>query len=252
MALFHEATNLSQIGAPEFWDAIVNGLGSVWEEKRPPYKAKSGILVERPTASVDSEPVTYALSGSGDEIISGDGASLTSVTTTPLKFWFSPDFTEHASGQHAGTAEFSGQCAALPGSLQRCAVLIDKFAAFDSGTLDHVTPFFTHVGSKDLKTENRTGPVGTSINCASAAGVAFSSCLIGTTCGSTASVSLSLFVGSATATVTGGNIWRDVNVEHFTCNLASAGGNCTTPSFNGSCPIGTVPNGLGLCCFSST
>jgi hypothetical protein len=130
-------------------------------------------------------------------------------------------------------------------------VLIDNFAANDSGTLDHITPLFSHVGSKDLKTENRTGPVGTSINCASAAGVAFSTCLVGTTCGSTAAVSLSLFVGSATATVTGGNIWRDVNVEHFTCNLSSAGGTCTTPSLDGTCPIGTTPNSSGLCCFSS-
>ncbi len=28
-------------GAPEFWDAIVNGVTRVWEEKRPPYKTKS-------------------------------------------------------------------------------------------------------------------------------------------------------------------------------------------------------------------
>jgi hypothetical protein len=266
LALFHEATEPWEAGAPEFWDAIVNGLGGVWEEKRPPYKAKSGIVVER-TAS--NEPVSYALAvsgdgtDSGDLTLSGDGTvsgdltvsgdtTLSSVTTTPLRFWFSPDFTEHASGSHIGTAEFYGQCAVLPGSLQRCAVLVDKFAANDSGTLDHITPFFTHVGSKDLKTENRTGPVGTTINCASATGVAFSSCLVGTTCGSTATVSLSLFVGSAGATVTGGNMWHDVNVEHFTCNLSSASNTCTTPSFDGTCPIGTTPSSSGLCCFSST
>jgi hypothetical protein len=130
-------------------------------------------------------------------------------------------------------------------------VLVDKFAALESGTLSNFTIFFEHVGSKDLKTENRTGAVGTTINCASAAGVAFSTCLIGTTCGSSANVSLSLFVGSAAATVTGGNMWHDVNVEHFACNLASAGGTCTTPSFDGTCPIGTTSNGSGLCCFSS-
>ena len=243
VALFHEATEPSEVGAPEFWDAIVNGIGGVWEEKRPPYKAKSGIVVERTTALVSEETITP---------VPSTDASLTSVTTTPLRFWFSPDFTDHASGSHVGTAQFTGQCAVLPGSLQRCAVLIDNFAAFDTGTLDHITPFFTHVGSKDLRTENRTGPVGTSINCASAAGVAFSSCLVGTTCGSTAAVSLSLFVGSATATVTGGNIWRDVNVEHFTCNMSSAGGTCTTPSLDGTCPIGTTPNGSGLCCFSGS
>lgn len=247
VALFHEATEPAEDRTPEFWDAIVNGLGNVWAEKRPPYKSKSGIVIERSTALVDTEPVAYATSSDG----TGD-SYLTSVTTTPLKFWFSPDIAEHASGSHAGTAEFAGQCAVLPGSLQRCAVLVDKFAAIESGTLDTITSLFAHVGSKDLKTENRTGAVGTTINCASAAGVAFSTCLVGTTCGSSASVSLSLLVGSASATISGGNLWHDVNVEHFACNLSSAGGSCTTPSFDGSCPIGTTPNGSGFCCFSST
>src|ERR1051326_972624 len=242
LALFHEATDRSEIGAPEFWDAIVNGLGSVWEEKRPPYKAKGGIVPDR--AKTSDELVTSAASGSGDITYAS------SVTTTPLRFWFSPDFTEHASGSHIGTAEFSGQCAVLPGSLQRCAVIVDNFAANDSGTLSNLTFFFTHVGSKDLKTENRTGAVGTTINCASAAGVAFSSCLVGTTCGSSASVSINLFVGGASASVTGGNMWHDVNVEHFACNLSSASNTCTTPSFDGTCPIGTTPNDSGLCCFS--
>jgi hypothetical protein len=239
----------------------------VWEEKRPPYKAQNGIVVER-SDSTDAQPVAYAIavSGDGTDLVDGtdlgdtselgDGtvsgdATFTSGTTTPLRFWLSEDFTEHISGAHLGTAEFSGQCAALPGSLQRCAVLVDNFAAFESGTLSNLTPFFSHVGSKDLKTENRTGPVGTSISCASAAGVAFSSCLIGTTCGSTASVSVSVLVGSASATITGGNMWHDVNAEHFSCNLAAANANCTTPSFDGSCPIGTTPSGSGLCCFGS-
>jgi hypothetical protein len=273
LALFHEPAEPSALGTPEFWDAVVNGLGSVWEEKRPPYKAKNGIVVER-SESVDSQPTAYAIAvsgdgtgidegaGTGDGTGSGDGTvvddgtvlvdgTVTSGTTTPLRFWLSEDLTEHISGAHLGTAEFSGQCASLPGSLQRCAVLVDNFAAFESGTLSNLTPFFSHVGSKDLKTENRTGPVGTSISCASAAGVAFSSCLIGTTCGSTASVSVSVLVGSASATITGGNMWHDVNVEHFSCNLSAVNANCTTPAFDGSCPIGTTPSDSGLCCFGS-
>src|SRR5689334_14289231 len=241
LALFHDATDRSELGTPEFWDAIVNGVGSVWEEKRPPYKAKVGIVPDR--ATVPQDTLTDA------SLVSGDTTS--GVTTTPLRFWLREDITEHASGSHAGTAEFSGQCAVLPGSLQRCAVLVDKFAAFESGTLSNFSILFTHIGSKDLKTENRTGAVGTTINCASAAGVAFSSCIVGTTCGSSASVSLSLFVGSAAATVTGGNMWHDVNVEHFACNVASASNSCMTPSFDGTCPIGTTPNGSGFCCSST-
>jgi hypothetical protein len=81
--------------------------------------------------------------------------------------------------------------------------------------------------------------------------VAFSSCLFKTSCGGQASVSLSVLVASASATISGGNLWHDVNAEHYSCALATAGNMCTTPSFNGTCPIGTTPNGSGLCCFSS-
>jgi hypothetical protein len=242
LALFHETT-----GAPEFWDAIVNGMGNVWEEKRPAYKPKTALATDGSFLAITPDD-----GGSSDSTItSGDGSYKTTSTSTFLPFWLSLDFAEHASGSHGGTAEYAGRCDVLPGSLQRCSVAVGNFATLESGTLDNFTPFFSHIGSKDQRTENRTGPIGTSVSCAAATGVAFSSCLIGTSCGTNASVSLNILVASASATVTGGNMWRDVNAEHFTCNLASAGGTCTTPSFNGSCPIGTVPNGSGLCCFSS-
>jgi len=256
LALFH-----SNAKAPEFWDAIVNGMGNVWEEKRPPYKSKTIRLettteagVEASDTLMSSSQTSDALSveDSNDATLSGDGSLETTSASTPLSFWLSEDITEHASGSHAGTAQFTGNCSLVTTTQQRCAVIISNFAAFDVGTLDHITPFFSHVGSKDQKTENRTGTAGTSISCASAAGVAFSSCLIGTSCGTSASVSLSLLIASASATISGGNMWRDVNAEHFTCNSAtSAGSNCTTPTFDGSCPIGTTPNGSGLCCFRS-
>jgi hypothetical protein len=241
LALFHETT-----GAPEFWDAIVNGIGNVWEEKRPAYKPKTALATNGSFVAITPDD-----GSSGSTITSGDGSYKTTSTSTFLPFWLSVDFAEHASGSHGGTAEYAGRCDVLPGSLQRCSVAVGNFAALESGTLDNFTPFFSHIGSKDQRTESRTGPIGTSVSCAAATGVAFSSCLIGTSCGTNASVSLNILVASATATITGGNMWRDVNAEHFTCNLASAGGTCTTPSFNGSCPIGTVPNGSGLCCFSS-
>ena len=230
VALFREASD-----APEFWDAIVNGVGDVWKEKRPPYKAK---IVE-PSSELEVSATSTS-------------TATTTTTSTPLPLWLNGDDAEHASGRHAGTAEYTGVCSLLPGSLQRCNVAVNSFAAFDSGELDHLTPLFSHIGTKDLKTESRTGTAGTSVSCAAATGVAFSTCLIGTNCGLSASVSLSILVASASSTVTGGNLWRDSNAEHFTCNLATAGGTCTTPTFTGTCPIGTVPNGTGLCCFSST
>jgi hypothetical protein len=251
VALFRDAPD----GAPEFWDAVVNGVGSVWEEKRPPYQSKNGILVVKASGSATGYYIDdgYRLGdGSTDSgSLSGSGTSATLFSSTPLSFWLSGDATEHASGQHGGTAKFNGECSTLLNNQQRCAVAISDFAAFETGTLSNITPFFWHVGSKDQKTENRTGPLGSTISCAAATGVAFSSCLLNTSCGGTATVSLSVLVASASATVSGGNLWHDVTAEHYSCALASAGSMCTTPTFTGTCPIGTSPNGSGLCCFSS-
>src|SRR5688500_985947 len=46
LALFHDNANAAQKRAPEFWDAVVDGVGRVWDEKRPPYKTKSGTQTE--------------------------------------------------------------------------------------------------------------------------------------------------------------------------------------------------------------
>jgi len=243
LALFHRGMRPDDAGAPEFWDGVVNGLNRVWEEKRPAYKAKSTLQ----SSYLSDGTVDGDLSG--DTIVADPGDVVFS-SATRLPHWFSKDISEHISGEHAGTADYEGVCSVLSSNLQRCAVGVSNFAAFDTGTLDHLTPFFSHVASKDLKTENRTGGFGTTLFCASATGVAFSSCLVGTSCGGSASVSLSLLVGATSVSVTGGNLWRDVNAEHFSCNLSSSGSNCIV-SLGGICPTGTSPNGSGLCCSSS-
>ena len=262
LALFHDKT---QADAPEFWDAVVNGVDRVWQEKRPPYKTKSATEIESSSLSVNATLIDgggwtgdgsresgggYG-EGLGDGAIGGDISG--DLASTPLSFWFSADFTEHASGDHGGTAEYTGTCTRLIGGFQRCAVVVRNFAAFETGTLDHFTPFFAHVGSKDLKTENRTGPTGSTIQCASATGVAFSTCLIGTNCGSNAQVSLSIGVASGEVTVSGGNLWRDANSEHFSCSLPSSiPSNCTIAGFDGACPAGSASMGNGLCCRSTS
>ena len=260
LALFHESEDRSGVGVPEFWDAVVNGVGRVWQEKRPPYRVASATQTE--VSSFGSDSSLMDDGGFIDDGSSSDGGSAgeavtdisdgTLSSTTPLTFWFSADINEHISGEHGGTAEFTGTCTQLPGGFQRCAVVVGKFATFEAGTLDHLTPFFSHIGSKDLKTENRTGPVGTTIQCASATGVAFSTCLIGTNCGTNASVALTVGIASANATVIGGNLWRDVNSEHFSCSLpGSTASNCTAANFDGTCPAGSTLIG-GQCCFSTS
>jgi hypothetical protein len=249
LALFRDGPRSANGGAPEFWDAIVNGVTRVWHEKRPPYKLKSAVSQAKMPAMGDQLSMAVAVDGFQTEAVTGE-FTVSNSTSTTLSRWFSTDFTEHISGEHGGTADFTGTCAPISGGFQRCAVIVNNFAAFEQGVLDHFTPFFSHIGSKDLKTENRTGSAGTVISCASATGVAFSSCLIGTSCGTTASVSLSVLAASASATVTGGNMWRDVNAEHFSCALPKPS-NCTL-SINGTCPPGSVANGSGLCCSSTS
>jgi hypothetical protein len=265
VVLFHRAARSEEVGVPEFWDGVVQGLNRVWEEKRPVYRSKTQNRLRPSTevAQVDDaatlieEPGTGEDPATGEGPETGDGNAVTGLasdelfaTETKLPIWLSEDETEHISGHHAGTAEYAGVCSMLTSNLQRCRVEVSKFGAFDVGTLSTFTPFFSHIGTKDLKTENRSGAIGTTVPCGAATGVAFSSCLIGTSCGATASVSLSVLIASASSSITGGNMWRDSNAEHFSCNLSLAGSNCTTPIL-GVCPIGTTPNGSGLCCFGS-
>lgn len=246
LALFHNTPEVSASVGPEFWDGVVNGLNRVWQEKRPAYTSKS--LAQQQTAKSVDQTAYASLAGEPPTGITTETEAV--ISTTPLPLWLSEDDTEHASGHHAGTAEYTGVCSLVTNTLQRCRVNISNFAAFETGKLSNFTFFFSHVGSKDLKTENRTGATGTTIPCAAATGVAFSSCLLGTSCDTTANVSVSLLIASASSTITGGNLWRDSNAEFFSCNLgATAGGNCTVPIL-GVCPIGTTPNGSGLCCFS--
>ena len=261
LALFRDGPDIDQPGVPDFWDVIVNGIGNVWEEKRPPFKAKTKTSVQTQSSSLSRITASAVSSddgsgSGGDPIVSDDGSGGTSdqtSTSTELGLWLSGDDQEHASGRHGGTAEFIGTCETRPGNLQRCSVKIDKFVAFDTGTLSNVTPFFFHVGSKDQKTEDGTGPLGSPVSCLSGTGVVFSTCLFGTNCGGNATLSITVLVATVSATVNGGNLWRDAHAEQFKCNLSgTASSNCTTPAFNGSCPIGTSPNGSGLCCFSST
>ena len=235
LALFHDLESR----APEFWDSVVNGVKRVWEEKRPAYVSKI-----QDSASSSNQLVSDSFLAASTT----DGEVVKASQKLPL--WLSLDDTEHASGHHAGTAEYVASCSLVPNNLQRCKVDVSNFAAFDTGTLSNITFLFAHVGSKDLKTENRTGQLGTFVSCGAATGVAFSSCLFGSSCDSTASVSLSVLVATGTSTVTGGNLWRDSNAEFFTCNLSALGGSSCTIPILGVCPAGTAPNGSGLCCSS--
>ena len=49
----------------------------------------------------------------------------------------------------------------------------------------------------------------------------------------------------------GGDVWNSERQYTKHCDPGIVGGgSCTTPAWDGSCPIGTTPNGFGMCCFS--
>lgn len=267
LVMFHSLAPGTELGKPQFWDSIVDGLNRVWEEKLPPFtsrpKLQTGpedfsepiIEISSPSSVTYEGSVTTSASdggidpgddgGGGDQ--SGGGG------LGPDGFWLALDETDHSSGAHGGTAQFDKFCTREPNNRQRCDVSISNIAVIETGTLSYLTPLFIHRGTTDEKVETAFGPTNTNITCGAAVGVAFSSCLLFADCQVNATVSLSIVFGGASATITGGNLWKRAQAVANVCNLsAETSSTCTTPSYDGGCPPGTSPNGYGLCCTSST
>jgi len=223
-------------GKPKFWDLVVGRggvLNDVWSEKRP--------LVTEMKSSQEVEVYQGA----------ADGVALLFPMTLPGTTWGTitrptvSDRAEHTTGQHGQTVGFQGACTES-NTQQTCEVFITDTFTFENGT---VTSLFAHVNRADEKRETSTGPLGTEVKCSSARGVATSSCIFGI-CGSEFGL-----VGTAGSwKMTGGNIWNGQLVRSHSCKsgFSSAGQTCTTPSFDGTCPIGSSPSSSGLCCYSPT
>ena len=269
LVLFHNLHKPNETGVPAFWDSIVSDISRVWHETRPAYKTKTHELRRNtkpagdlsaatplesvPTASLETvgdtnDDPTAPVEGEPLPTEPADSEPTDSSATS--KFWLSLEDTEHASGNHGGTAVFTPTCSAEGTNSQKCEVTISNFAVIETGTLDN--SLFIHKGVKDKKTETAFGPAGTNISCSSAAGVAFSSCLFFAECLVNISVGINVVFGKADAQVIGGNLWRDGHAVSNTCNLSTGSTTCTTPTFNGSCPPGTTMNSFGMCCGSNT
>src|SRR5689334_22782883 len=63
LALFHRPPRADDSGAPEFLDAVVNGVDRVWEEKRPAYKAKSKLDTSSPAGAAISPSIAADSTG---------------------------------------------------------------------------------------------------------------------------------------------------------------------------------------------
>ncbi|MEP6921119.1 MAG: hypothetical protein ABI967_08340 [bacterium] len=256
MVLFHDLFKSPENTKPEFWDSIVQNLDSVWAETRPPYKQKqlppSGkpapstnqVATDTPldTGELQTKNILFSVGAPSDFRAEGSNslADLSEAETIHTYFWLDDDCTEHASGSHIGTAEFTSTCSRLSGAYQRCDVAVANLVPHDSGTLEGYT--YYHRGAVDKKTEGSAGPIGSSVSCRSAAGATYSSCLILLGCSVTPTIGISAGV-TASATISGGNLWGSAHLESYTCDLS----NCTAPRPDGSCPLNTFLN-AGQCC----
>lgn len=251
LALFHNAYKFQGVLRPTFWDSTV-GLGGtltdVWNEPLPatepqsdPEPMNSSLeTYSSEMATSDDTSASYTAEGGGDDY-SALGTTAGSIVRRTVE-----DRKEHNSGAHGETVGMQGVCFDEANNQQRCQVNITDSFTYENGEISNL--FFFHSNKVLEKVQSATGSKSTQVSCFSARGIGTGNCsLFG--CGFTVGWSGS---GSDIRLV-GGDVWNGEVILNHTCSSTSvAGGTCTTPSFDGSCPIGSTPNGTGLCCFSST
>ena len=272
LALFHNPYPSADVLVPEFWDSVVGMGGALtecWNEELPPFSQKR--ITPEPEDTPDpgaaahhagprayktedltaSAPPAHAAGDPAPSYVTTNGASSgVCATNSPapgVTQWNCFDYTEHGSGSHLGTARYYPQCLALPNNYQRCEIPMSNVVANESGQTNNL--LYYHVGRTSIDTKWGNAPRGQDLTCASAAGVAFNNCL-NPQCGVSMQVGVTVQGASASATVSGGNLWNAVHGEAHTCRLPTevAGGLCTTPGFDGGCLPGTYPNDYGMCC----
>ena len=231
LALFHNPHRYQGELRPTFWDAVV-GFGGVitdiWKESLPISEKSES---DKDTLSAISPNSTNSLTLNGTvwgNIVRG--------TTQDSK--------EHRDGAHGETVGFRGGCSPEPDNQQRCDVVITDTFTFENGELTN-TVFF-HSNKVAEKSEISTGSRTMRVSCYAARGVATGNCtFLG--CGFTPT----LTGDYASVKMEGGDVWNGQLQYTKNCDPGIvAGGSCTTPAWDGSCPIGTTPNGFGMCCFS--
>ena len=254
LALFHNPHKFQGTLRPSFWDTTV-GMGGtltdVWNEEQP-IGELTGVPISLTSSATDEFEIASASSSSSDEAASSEesdgefGESLVG-SSSPIVRRTVENYKEHLTGAHGQTVGMQGSCFEEPNNQQRCQVDITDTYTYERGELTNL--FFFHSNKIAEKGEVATGSRGTQIKCYAARGIATGNCsFFG--CG----FSVTLLGTYANVQMTGGDVWNSELQLTQNCNIGSstAGGNCTTPSFDGSCPPGSSPNGTGLCCFSST
>jgi len=257
LALFHNPYKFQGPLKPTFWDSVVGWTGTltdVWNEtlpvtepKKEPEPTNSSLeIYSSAMATSDDYDAAYVPDDSGGDGGGGGGYEPLGTTSGPIVRRTVEDRREHISGAHGETVGMQGACFDEANNQQRCQVSITDIYTYENGETSNL--FYYHSNKTLDKLQTATGSKSTQISCFGARGVGTGNCSI-FGCGFTVS-----WQGSGTSIhLVGGDVWNGEIILNHTCSGGSvAGSSCTTPSFDGSCPIGSTPNGTGLCCFSST
>ena len=168
--------------------------------------------------------------------------------------FYSQDDSGHISGtgSHHGRARFRPSCTELPNNRQRCYVEIRDQGYGD--TESNHSDIYYHQGTSAETIRGNDGPRGQNVDCESAIGFAFDYCVL-SSCNVTMSLSVTGHGAGATATVTGGTLWRTARAQGNICNLPStttsgSPGGCNQSAEYGCLP-GFAPVG-GICTRSTT
>jgi hypothetical protein len=239
MALFHTGFRSAEHPKISFWDNVIGSGGAltqVWNESLPAVGDEVDVVKdERMLTTSSGETVNNLTSESYSETVSD--------TTPPPQT--TEDRRDHSSGAHGQTVWFRGVCSDMPSNQQLCSVEFNGIFVYENGQIN--TLLYIHRNRTDQKNETATGPRGIAIDCYRGHGVATRYCL-DSQCIFNASISGS----GANMQMSGGDVWNGQLIHRHTCKLRSVlAGGCTTPTFTGTCPPGTAPNGSGLCCSTS-
>jgi len=265
LALFHNAFGAKDNLYPTFWDFVLGGGGAlvdVMNESRPlkewsadsPDLAYSG---QEQTQSFDIEPQQTSMavetnstqSLTGEPTTTSSNATFSESTTEAFSDIFrstTEDSAEHTSGQHGQRVGFQGSCTFAAGSQELCVVNQTDTDTYERGTLQSF--FLVHSWKVDEKRESATGPLGATISCWAARGIAVSSCLFGS-----CNVSPSLQGSGAGVKMTGGTLWNGQLSHTHQCRLPIVtAGSCSTSQassclrFNGDFDFATCSCSAGI------
>ena len=261
LALFHNPYGSVENLRPTFWDAVVGSggvLNDVWKEELTPVGGEDGPSPGKESAAapkVSSRELSHAPAPRSRQPLAPKRPlpalgyltkSYSTTQTGPIVESFQWDAKEHSTGEHSQTVSFQGTCAAS-GDYQICKVNLVGTWIVDEGTLTNW--FYYHKLRRQTNPQTGSGPRGVEVDCYMGHGLAVGNCLT-----ENCTVNIQFQGSGENMTVSGGGVWNGLLLHKHTCKVpaSKAGGACTTPGFNGSCPAGTAYTSEGMCCPSAS